>query len=61
VHFARAVTGGTLTARGRLVHRSLGLRMAQAELFDDRGKTMDRDAGTFLPKGPPLSPEIGYV
>jgi uncharacterized protein (TIGR00369 family) len=61
VHLTRTVTEGTLTARGRLVHRSRSLLIAEAELFDDRGKTVARGTGTFLPKGPPLSPQIGYA
>jgi len=60
LHLTRPVTGGTLTARGRLVHHSRKLLVADAVLTDERDRQVARGTGTFLPLGPELSPEIGY-
>jgi uncharacterized protein (TIGR00369 family) len=61
VHLTRPVTGGELRAEGRLVHRSRGLLVAEATLVDEKGREVARGTGTFLPKGPRLSAEIGYA
>jgi uncharacterized protein (TIGR00369 family) len=61
LHITRAVTDGILTARGRLVHHSRNLLIAEAELFDEEERSVARGTGTFLPKGPKLAPEIGYA
>ena len=61
LHFTRPVIAGTLTAKGRLVHSSRGLLIADAELLDEKGRRVARGTGTFLPRGPKLTPEIGYL
>jgi uncharacterized protein (TIGR00369 family) len=60
VYFTRPVKKGALTATGRLVHRSRGLLVAEAELVDERGRQVARGSGTFLPRGPDLDNDIGY-
>jgi uncharacterized protein (TIGR00369 family) len=61
LHFTRPVTGGTLTARGRLVHHSRNLLVAEAEVVDTQGKKVAMGTGTFLPRGPKLTAAIGYA
>jgi len=61
IHFTRPVTGGTLTAKGRLIHHSRNLLVAEAELFDAQGRKVALGTGTFLPRGPKLGAEIGYA
>ena len=57
----RPVTDGTLTARGRLVHHSKNLLIADAELHDERGKLVARGTGTFMRSTIPLGPAVGYA
>ena len=61
VYLVRPVSQGTLTARGRVVHRSRRLYVAEAEVFDDTGRSVGRGSGTFMESRLPLSPELGYV
>jgi uncharacterized protein (TIGR00369 family) len=61
LHLTRPVTGGTLTAKGELVHRSRNLLVAEAQLLNEEGKQVALGTGTFLPRGPKLGPEIGYA
>ncbi len=60
VELRRPVTGGVLTARGRLTNREGRKLEARATLLDDEGKLVARGSGTFLARGPALTPEIGY-
>jgi uncharacterized protein (TIGR00369 family) len=56
----RPVVGGTLTARGRVVHRSTRILMADSELVDGEGRVLARGGGLFLPSRVALGPGIGY-
>jgi len=56
----RAVTGGVITASGRLVHKSRNLLAAEAELVDENQKLLARGNGTFMRSTTALSAEIGY-
>lgn len=60
VYFTRPISSGTMTATGRVVHRSLRLLLAEAELVDGRGRAIGRGSGSFMPSRIPLSPAIGY-
>ena len=60
VYLLRPVTGGEIRAVGRLLHKGRQLLVAEAEAFDERGKTVARGSGTFTPSGPVLGPDIGY-
>jgi uncharacterized protein (TIGR00369 family) len=61
VHFARPVTSGELRARGRLLHGSGRLFLAEAELVDDRDQLLGHGSGVFTRSGIPLDPIIGYA
>ena len=60
VYFLRPVTGGTLRAVGRVVHRSRRLLIADAEVLDEDGRLVGRGSGQFMTGGTSLTPEIGY-
>ena len=53
--FSRPVTEGTMTATGRLVHRSRRLLSAESVLVDSRGRELARGAGTFMPSAHPVA------
>ncbi len=61
IYLIRPVTGGTLRAVGRVVHRSRNLFLAEAELFDADEHQAGRGSGSFMRSNIPLTPEIGYV
>lgn len=61
LYFTRPVTGGTLRAVGRVVHRSPSLYLAEAELTDDRGRSVGRGGGSFMRSPKRLGPEVGYL
>lgn len=61
VYLTRPVTEGTLRARGRVVHRSRQLFIAEAELLDDRGLQAGRGSGTFMKSTIALTAEVGYA
>ncbi|OGV67569.1 MAG: hypothetical protein A3K19_13485 [Lentisphaerae bacterium RIFOXYB12_FULL_65_16] len=60
VYFTRPVSQGEMKARGRLVHQSRRLLVAEAELLDSAGRIVARGSGTFMESRTPLSPQIGY-
>jgi uncharacterized protein (TIGR00369 family) len=59
-YFLRPVNKGHLKAVGRVVNRSKTQIIAEAIVYDDRGKEVARGNGTFVRSATPLSPEIGY-
>ena len=61
VYLTRPVTAGVLTATGHVVNRSRNLFIAEAELVDDRGRSVGRGSGSFMRSAIPLSPEVGYA
>ena len=61
VYLTRPLTEGTLRASGRVVHQSRQLYIAEAELFDHRGKPAGRGSGTFMKSTIALTPEVGYL
>lgn len=60
VYFVRPVTVGQLHARGRVVHSSQNLFVAESELVDDAGKSLARGSGTFMKSRTGLNGKIGY-
>jgi uncharacterized protein (TIGR00369 family) len=60
IHLLRPVTSGTLLAKGRLVHRSRQLLLADAELFDDAARVIARGPGPFMRSTIALTGELGY-
>ena len=61
VYLTRPLSEGTLRASGRVVHQSRQLYIAEAELFDHRGKHAGRGSGTFMKSAIALTPDVGYV
>lgn len=60
LHLLRPVVDGTLTARGRLVHQSKRLFLADSVVTDDEGKEVARGTGSFMPSTIALDERIGY-
>lgn len=60
VYFTRPITAGEMMARGRVVHHSSRLFIAEANVVDARGKEIARGSGTFMRSKIPLTAEIGY-
>jgi uncharacterized protein (TIGR00369 family) len=48
VYLTRPLSEGSMRAIGRVVHQSRQLFLAEAELFDDRGKQVGRGSGSFM-------------
>ena len=61
VYLTRPISEGTLRARGRVVHHSRQLFVAEAELLDDRGKQIGRGSGSFMKSTIALNESVGYV
>lgn len=59
-YFLRPVSQGYLKAVGRVVNRSKTQIIAEAIVYDSRGKEVARGNGTFVRSATALSPEIGY-
>ena len=60
IYLIRPISEGEMKATGRTVHRSRRLFLAEAELFDAKGREIGRGSGTFIRSTSPLSKEIGY-
>jgi uncharacterized protein (TIGR00369 family) len=60
VYFTRPISDGEMRARGRVVHRSKNLIIADAELMDSSDRQIARGSGTFMRSQIALSPAIGY-
>ena len=61
IHLTRPVSEGVLRAKGRVVHRSRQLFLADAELFDDRARLIARGTGSFMRSAIALNGEVGYA
>ena len=61
VYLTRPISEGTLHARGRVVHHSRQLFVAEAELVDDRGRQIGRGSGSFMKSTIALNEGVGYV
>jgi uncharacterized protein (TIGR00369 family) len=61
VYLTRPISEGEMHARGRVVHRSKNLIIADAELLDSSDRQIARGSGTFMRSQIPLSPAIGYA
>ncbi len=60
VYLTRPISEGEIRARGRVVHASRRLYVAEAELTDEEGRQIGRGSGTFMRSSIPLSPDVGY-
>ena len=56
----RPVTKGLLIAKGRIIHRSNKLIVAESELWDDRNKKIALGKGTFMKSTTALNQISGY-
>jgi uncharacterized protein (TIGR00369 family) len=61
IHLLRPISEGTMVARGRHVHSSRRLHVAESELWTGDGRLLGRGSGTFMRSEMPLTPELGYV
>ncbi len=61
IYLVRPVTEGTLLATGRVVHQTLRVFIAEADLTDSDGNLLARGSGSFMRSQIPLSPDIGYI
>jgi uncharacterized protein (TIGR00369 family) len=61
LHLTRPVSSGTLHSKGRVVHESGRLLVAEAELFDDDGRLLAKGSGTFSRSNLALTAEMGYA
>lgn len=60
IYLVRPVSEGQLLARGRVVHASKNLFVAESELFDDKNRMIARGSGTFMKSQTGLSDVSGY-
>ena len=61
IYLVRPVTEGTLLATGHVVHQTLRVFIAEADLTDSDGNLLARGSGSFMRSQIPLSPDIGYI
>lgn len=59
-YFLRPVSQGLLRAEGRVVSRGKSQLIAEAVVYDERGKAIARGNGVFVPSQTPLSEALGY-
>lgn len=60
IQLLRPVRSGTITAKGKVKHPSSRLFIAEAELFDEKGRLVAFGTGNFMKSKFPISEEIGY-
>ena len=60
IYLTRPISEGTLRAKGRVVNQSRQLFIAEAELFDDRGRSIGRGSGSFMRSTIALNEDVGY-
>lgn len=54
LHFLRPAVSGELVAKGRLVHASRRVLLAEAVVLDEAGKEVARGSGSFMRSGVPI-------
>lgn len=60
VQLTRAIKGGVITAKGKVLQNLGNQIIAESVLYDDRGKEAARGNGVFVKSKVALGPEIGY-
>ena len=60
INIIRPVNSGTITAEGNVRFISRQLFVAEATLYNDKGKEIAFGSGQFAKSSTPLTPEIGY-
>ena len=61
IYLVRPISEGTLKSAGRIVHQTLRVFIAEAELTDSDGNQLARGSGSFMRSQIALSPDIGYI
>lgn len=61
LYLTRPVTEGILIAKGRVVHRTRNVFLAEAELFDGQERQVGRGSGSFTRSTIALNADVGYV
>lgn len=61
LYLTRPVSDGVMHARGRVVHRSKSVFLAESELLDDQGRLIARGSGSFMRSTIALTPDMGYA
>lgn len=61
IYLLKPVAEGIITARGRVVHQTLRVFLADAELVDARDHVLARGSGSFMRSQIRLTPDVGYV
>ena len=61
IYLLRPASEGTIRATGRVVHQTLRVFIAEAELTDSDGRLLARGSGSFMRTQIALSPDIGYA
>ena len=61
VHLTRPVTSGELSAKGRLLHASGRLFLAESTLVDAQGQMLGQGSGVFTRSTIALDESIGYA
>lgn len=56
----RPVSGGKITAKGKIRYKSKNVFVAESTLYNDAGKEIAFGTGNFVKSKILLSPEIGY-
>lgn len=59
-YITRAVSEGPLTTKGNLISAGKQLLVAEAVMYDARGREVARGSGTFMPSGKQLREQPGY-
>ncbi|KAA3614567.1 MAG: PaaI family thioesterase [Planctomycetota bacterium] len=60
IHLLRPVTQGLIVAKGKLLHQSLRMFVAEAVLYDQRQREIARGSGSFMRSAVRLSEKVGY-
>ena len=60
-YITRAVSEGPLTTKGTLISAGKQLLVAEAVMYDHRGREVARGSGTFMPSGKLLAEQPGYA
>ena len=60
IYLTRPVSEGTVISRGRVVHRSRQIFLAESELFDGRDRSIGRGSGSFMRSAIALNADVGY-
>ncbi len=60
IYLTRPISSGEMIAKGRIVHRSKQLYLAEAEARDSRDRVIARGSGSFMRSSISLDASVGY-